>query len=180
MSGVVVRDGAPAFVTLLGCEDEAGAWRRNRAAGGAIVDVVSDEVVANGLAMPFSPRWHEGRLWFTQAGTGELCVVDDDDSVTPVIGLPTFLRGLAFVGPYAVVAGSGSRSVDLVDGLPIGDRWRRRGSARPRACSSSTPVRASSSTASPSRGPGARSRRGGPAGSASAGPHRHPTTASSR
>ncbi len=122
LSGVVVRDGAPAFVTLLGCEDEAGAWRRNRAAGGAIVDVASDEVVANGLAMPFSPRWHEGRLWFTQAGTGELCVVDDDDAVTPVIGLPTFLRGLAFVGPYAVVAGSGSRSLDLVDGLPIGDR----------------------------------------------------------
>jgi uncharacterized protein (TIGR03032 family) len=122
LSGVVLRDGAPAFVTLLGCEDEPGAWRRNRAAGGAIVDVVSDEVVANGLAMPFSPRWHEGRLWFTQAGTGELCVVDADDSVTPVIGLPTFLRGLAFVGPYAVVAGSGSRSLDLVDGLPIGDR----------------------------------------------------------
>jgi uncharacterized protein (TIGR03032 family) len=122
VSGVAVRDGVLAAVTLLGCDDEPGLWRDGRADGGAIVDVGSDEVIANGLSMPFSPRSHEGRLWFTQAGTGELCVVDADDSVTPVIGLPTFLRGLAFVGPYAVVAGSSSRSQSLVEGLPVGDR----------------------------------------------------------
>jgi hypothetical protein len=54
-------------------------------------------------------------------------VVESDDSVTAVAGLPTFLRGLAFVGPYAVVGGSGSRSDALLEGLPVGDRLRADG-----------------------------------------------------
>jgi uncharacterized protein (TIGR03032 family) len=122
VSGVAVRDGAVAFASLLGCENEPSGWRDARAVSGALIDVASDEVVANGLAMPFSPRWHDGRLWFTQAGTGELCVVERDDSITAVIGLPTFLRGLTFVGPYAVMGGSGSRSEGLIEGLPVGER----------------------------------------------------------
>ena len=122
ISGLAMHDGAPGFVTLLGCTDEPDRWRSERAAGGAIVDVGADEVVAGGLSMPFHPRWHDGRLWFTQAGTGELCVVEADNTVTVVAGLDTFVRGLDFVGPYAVVAGSGSRSVALIDGLPVGDR----------------------------------------------------------
>ena len=109
-------------MTLLGCTDEPDRWRSERATGGAIVDVGADEVVAGGLSMPFCPRWHDGRLWFTQAGTGEVCVVEDDDTVTVVARLDTFVRGLNLVGPYAVVAGSGSRSISLIEGLPIGDR----------------------------------------------------------
>lgn len=130
VSGVGVRDGVAAAVTLLACGDGETPWREVRATGGAVVDVLTDEVVANGLAMPSSPRWHEGRLWFTQSGTGELCTIDDDDSVVAVVGLPTFLRGLAFVGPYAVVGGSGSRWDSLVEGLPVGDRLAAHG-ARP-------------------------------------------------
>ena len=122
ISGLAIRDGQPGVVTLLGCTDEPDLWRSERAAGGAIVDVGTDEVVAGGLSMPSHPRWHEGRLWFTQAGTGELCVVEDDDTVTVVARLDTFVRALNFVGPYAVVAGSGSRSISLIEGLPIGDR----------------------------------------------------------
>ncbi len=130
VSGVGVRDGVAATVTLFGCGDGEVPWREGRATGGAVVDVVTDEVVANGLAVPTSPRWHDGRLWFTHSGTGELCVIDDDDSVVPVVGLPTLLRGLAFVGPYAVVGGSASRSDALVEGLPIGDQLAER-DARP-------------------------------------------------
>ena len=130
VSGVGVRDGVATTATLLACGDGEAPWREGRATSGAVVDVVADEVVANGLAMPSSPRWHDGRLWFTQSGTGELCTIDSDDSVVPVVGLPTFLRGLAFVGPYAVVGGSGSRWDSLVEGLPIDDRLAA-GQARP-------------------------------------------------
>jgi sugar lactone lactonase YvrE len=35
-------------------------------------------VLLDGLAMPESPRWHEGRLWFSNWGTREIVAVDLD------------------------------------------------------------------------------------------------------
>jgi sugar lactone lactonase YvrE len=34
------------------------------------------KILLNGLAMPESARWHEGRLWFAHWGTGEIVAVD--------------------------------------------------------------------------------------------------------
>lgn len=129
LSGVAVGDdGLPAYVSLLGSTDEPGGWRSSRASAGAIVALADDEVAAAGLGMPCSARWRDDRLWFCQAGTGELCVMDPDGTVTAVVGLPTFLRGLALVGDrWAVVAGSGSRSDDWLDGLPVGASLAARG-----------------------------------------------------
>jgi sugar lactone lactonase YvrE len=33
-------------------------------------------VPLDGLAMPESPRWHDGRLWFSNWGTREIVAVD--------------------------------------------------------------------------------------------------------
>jgi sugar lactone lactonase YvrE len=33
-------------------------------------------VLLDGLAMPESPRWHDGRLWFSNWGTGQIVAVD--------------------------------------------------------------------------------------------------------
>jgi sugar lactone lactonase YvrE len=35
-------------------------------------------VLVDGLAYVESPRWHEGRLWFAQWGTGEIVAVGPD------------------------------------------------------------------------------------------------------
>ena len=35
-------------------------------------------VLPDGLAMPGSPRWHDGRLWFSNWGTRQLVAVDLD------------------------------------------------------------------------------------------------------
>ncbi|SJM32945.1 hypothetical protein BQ8482_330080 [Mesorhizobium delmotii] len=35
-------------------------------------------VVMNGLAFGESPRWHDGRLWFCNWGTGQIIAVDAD------------------------------------------------------------------------------------------------------
>ena len=35
-------------------------------------------VLLDGLAMPESPRWHDGRLWFSNWGTREIVAVDLD------------------------------------------------------------------------------------------------------
>ena len=35
-------------------------------------------VLLDGLAMPESPRWHDGRLWFSNWGTRQIIAVDLD------------------------------------------------------------------------------------------------------
>ncbi|CDX19114.1 hypothetical protein MPLB_1750014 [Mesorhizobium sp. ORS 3324] len=35
-------------------------------------------VITEGLAFGESPRWHEGRLWLCNWGTGEIVAVDEE------------------------------------------------------------------------------------------------------
>jgi sugar lactone lactonase YvrE len=39
-------------------------------------DVIEARVLLDGLAIGESPRWHDGRLWFSNWGTGEIVAVD--------------------------------------------------------------------------------------------------------
>src|SRR3954451_5346924 len=36
------------------------------------------QVLLDGLGIPESPRWHDGRLWFSNWGPGEIVAVDLD------------------------------------------------------------------------------------------------------
>lgn len=48
-------------------------------------DVIEPRVLLGGLAMPESPRWHNGRLWFSNWGAGEIVAVDLDGN-SEVVG----------------------------------------------------------------------------------------------
>ncbi len=76
LNGLALRDGRPKYVTALGTTDEPGAWRQNKAAGGVVIDIDTDEVVAGGLSMPHSPRWYGNALWVLNSGTGELLAIN--------------------------------------------------------------------------------------------------------
>jgi uncharacterized protein (TIGR03032 family) len=123
LNGLAIRDGAAAFVTSVSRTHEVDSWRRHRRDGGTVTDVVSGEVVATGLSMPHSPRWHDGRLWVANAGSGELGTIDPHaGAFEPVTFAPGFVRGLCFVGDYAVVGSSKPRHGDLYSGLALDDR----------------------------------------------------------
>jgi uncharacterized protein (TIGR03032 family) len=124
LNGVALVEGRPKYVTALGTTDEPGAWRENKASGGVVIDVETDEIVLSGLAMPHSPRWHQGRLWLLNSGTGELWVLEPGTGRTEVVcGLPGYLRGLCFVGPYALVGLCRIREKHIFGGLPIQKRF---------------------------------------------------------
>ncbi len=119
LNGLAVVDGAPRYVTTLGVTDEPGGWREHKAHGGALIDVATDQAIAVGLSMPHSPRWHDGRLWVLESGIGSLGVVDlGSGHVEEVARVPGFARGLAFIGPYALVGLSRVRE-HVFDGLPL-------------------------------------------------------------
>jgi uncharacterized protein (TIGR03032 family) len=123
LNGLALRDGEPAYVTAVGETDVADGWRDNRAAGGVVVDVAANEVVCRGLSMPHSPRLHGGALWVLNSGTGEIGTVDlKKGRFEAVAFCPGYLRGLTFIGQYAVVGLSEPRENRTFAGLPLQDR----------------------------------------------------------
>jgi uncharacterized protein (TIGR03032 family) len=125
LNGLAMDQGQPRFVTAAGATDTARGWRDGRVGSGVLLDVASGETVAHGLTMPHSPRLHEGRLYLANAGTGELVCVDlYDGRFEPVAFCPGFVRGLALVGPYALIGLSLPRQHRDFSGLPLDDRLK--------------------------------------------------------
>jgi uncharacterized protein (TIGR03032 family) len=91
------------------------------------MEVPSGEIVAGGLSMPHSPRWHDGALWVLQSGRGQLSRVDLDSGVAePVVELPGFTRGMAIVGQTAFVGLSQIRESSSFGDLPLTRRLPER------------------------------------------------------
>jgi uncharacterized protein (TIGR03032 family) len=123
LNGLAVVDGQPRFVTALGATNEKDGWRAGKATGGIVMDMPSREIIARGLCMPHSPRWHDRRLWVLESGTGELHTVEPSGKRTAVVaGLPGFARGLAMVGRWAFVGLSKIRPTSAMAGVPLAER----------------------------------------------------------
>ena len=123
LNGLAMRDGVPAYVTSVSRSDVVGGWRERREAGGCLIDVASGELVSTELSMPHSPRCYRDRIWLLNSGTGELGYVDPDrGSFEPIVFCPGFLRGLTFVGDYAIVGLSKPRHERTFSGLPLDER----------------------------------------------------------
>jgi uncharacterized protein (TIGR03032 family) len=126
LNGIALLDGEPRWVTCLGTTDTPGGWRSDKATGGVVLEYPSGQIIARGLCMPHSPRWHEGQLWLLNSGRGELLRLNaDDGSLDVVCVLPGYLRGLCFVGNYAAVGLCQIREKHIFGGLPISDRFAR-------------------------------------------------------
>ena len=126
LNGLAMLDGRPAYMTSVSRSDEIEGWRDDRRAGGVVTDVRSNEVVLTGLSMPHSPRVHQAQLWLTNSETGQFGRADLACSrFEPVTFALGFLRGLDFVGDYAVVGSSKPRHGDAYSGLELDDSLRR-------------------------------------------------------
>jgi uncharacterized protein (TIGR03032 family) len=123
LNGLGMRDGRPRYVTAVGESDVASGWRENKARGGCLIDVPSNEFIARGLSMPHSPRWHDNKLWVLESGAGSLATVDPATGRLDLVALvPGFTRGLDFFGPFAFIGLSQVRESAHFSGIPITDR----------------------------------------------------------
>lgn len=122
LNGLSMRDGQPAYVTMVAPTSAPGAWRSRKVDGGCVYDVPRNESIVSGLAMPHSPRWYANRLWVLNSGNGEFGFVDIERSkFVPVEYLPGFLRGLSFAERFAFVGLSNIRESNLFGGLRIAE-----------------------------------------------------------
>lgn len=123
LNGLAMRDGVARYVSMVSQSDVHHGWRKSRENGGIIMDIETNEVIAAGLSMPHSPRFHNGKVWLLQSGTGELGFLENGAFV-PVAFLAGYLRGLAFIDQFAVVGLSKCRQERSFSGLALDERLR--------------------------------------------------------
>ncbi|HRF73419.1 MAG TPA: TIGR03032 family protein [Accumulibacter sp.] len=120
LNGLAMKDGQAAYVTAVSRSDVVDGWRDHRVDGGVVIDVNRNEIVVGGLSMPHSPRWHQGKLWLLNSGTGEFGHVDlASGRFVPLTFCAGYLRGLAFYGDFALVGLSKPRHNRTFSGLAL-------------------------------------------------------------
>ena len=127
LNGLALAEGRPRYATAVSQSDVVDGWRDRRAQGGVVLNVPESRVLASGLSMPHSPRLYRGRLWLHNSGTGQFGSIDPDGGhFVPLSFCPGYLRGLAFVGDYAVVGLSHPRHDKTFAGLALESELARR------------------------------------------------------
>ena len=120
MNGLGMVNGVPKYVTALGEANHKEGWRDNKANGGILMDVETNQVLRRGLSMPHSPRWYRDKLWLLESGVGTVATVDPiSGEMQTVAKLPGFTRGLDFHGKLAFVGLSQVRETAVFSGIPI-------------------------------------------------------------
>jgi uncharacterized protein (TIGR03032 family) len=120
LNGLALADGRPRYATAVSTSDVVDGWRDRRQGGGVVLEVPESRVIASGLSMPHSPRLYRGRLWLHNSGTGHFGSIDPGGGpFEPLTFCPGYLRGLAFVGDYAVVGLSRPRDDKTFGGLAL-------------------------------------------------------------
>jgi uncharacterized protein (TIGR03032 family) len=129
LNGVALESGRCRYVTAASTTDTVEGWRQRRRNGGVVLEVPDGQMLAEGLSMPHSPRCYRGNLWVLNSGTGFFGKIDRAKGCfEPVAFCPGYLRGLAFVGDYAIVGLSRPRHDPvLFGGLPLDDELKQRG-----------------------------------------------------
>jgi len=134
------RTKEPAFVTMVSRSDVSDGWRDRRIGGGIVMDVRTNQVIAENLSMPHSPRIHPqfpSRVFLLNAGTGFLGYVDTNEGASTdtafheIAFCPGFTRGLTFIGRKAIVGLSATRENRTFAGLPLDQNLKAKG-AEPR------------------------------------------------
>jgi uncharacterized protein (TIGR03032 family) len=127
LNGLAIRDGKPRYATAVSRSDVADGWRDKRRESGVVVDIKLNEVIAEGLSMPHSPRWYRDRLWLINSGTGFFGYIDmEGGKFVEVAFCPGYARGLAFIGDWAVIGLSDRRKNRTFQDLALDENLKSR------------------------------------------------------
>lgn len=124
LNGLAMEGDKPKFVTVLGKTDTPGGWRKSKASGGCLIDIDSNEIVAENLPMPHSPRIYDNKVYVLLSATGELAEIDVHNKSYKVIKrFDGFVRGLDRIGDHIFIGLSKLRQTSMAFAdLPIAQR----------------------------------------------------------
>ncbi|HWH62423.1 MAG TPA: TIGR03032 family protein [Ginsengibacter sp.] len=104
LNGMAMVNELPKYVSMFGQTNTIKGWRNGVETNGLIMDIESNEVLAQSLSMPHSPRWFDGKLYCLLSATGQLIQIDINSGKYDIIAqLKGFLRGMAKRGDYLFI-----------------------------------------------------------------------------
>ncbi len=119
LNGLAMDQGEPKYVTALGKSDQQQGWRPTKKNGGILMDIQRNEIVADGLSMPHSPRIYKEGTFLLLSATGELACLEGG-KLNTVLGCEGFARGLDRLGDFLFIGLSKLRETsEAFRDLPI-------------------------------------------------------------
>lgn len=104
LNGMAMQNGKPKYATAFNKGNTFQSWRENVTKTGIIIDIESNEIILENLAMPHSPRIYNGHLYTLLSATGELIRVNPDDrSYEVVLKMDGFVRGMDLYKDYLFI-----------------------------------------------------------------------------
>ena len=104
LNGMAMQDGLPKYATAFNTGNSMQSWREDITSTGVIMDVTTNEIVVEGLAMPHSPRIYNGELYCLLSATGELIKVNPQNGThETIIQLDGFVRGMDLYQDYLFI-----------------------------------------------------------------------------
>lgn len=104
LNGLAMVEGKPKYVTALGVTDTPQGWKESIISGGILMDVETNEIILDKLAMPHSPILYKDELYLLLSASGEFIKVNISEKKYEVLKqLDGFCRGLDIHGDYAFI-----------------------------------------------------------------------------
>jgi uncharacterized protein (TIGR03032 family) len=97
-------DGKPKYATAFNNGNSPRSWRDKITETGVIYDIEHNKIIAQGLAMPHTPRIFNNELYVLLSATGELIKINRENGTYDVIvKIGGFVRGMSLHKDYLFI-----------------------------------------------------------------------------
>jgi uncharacterized protein (TIGR03032 family) len=104
LNGMAMKDGKPKYVTAFNNGNTPKSWRENIKSSGIVIDVETNEIVAEGLAMPHSPTLINGDLYVLLSANGNLVKIDiKTGGAEVIVETEGFARGMSYYNDFLFI-----------------------------------------------------------------------------
>lgn len=126
LNGLALFEGEPRYMSFFSQTNSPNGWRDYKENAGGIIDITTNDIICSGLSMPHSPRMYKNTLWVLNSGTGHIGYIDNNTGHFQEIAfLPGYLRGLQFLGDYAIVGLSHLREKSVITANQLEDNIKK-------------------------------------------------------
>ena len=129
LNGMAMKNGKPRYATAFNNGNTSQSWREKVTESGIVIDVESNTIIAQGLAMPHTPRIFNNELYILLSATGELVKINTQEGTYEVIvKVNGFVRGMSFHKDYLFIGLSKLRKKSSTFGkLPFAEKANEAG-----------------------------------------------------
>lgn len=104
LNGMAMENGFPKYATAFSQGNSFQHWRETVDKSGVVIDVTTNQIVAENLAMPHTPRLYNDGLYVLLSATGELIKIDlKTGGYDVVCKIEGFVRGMSLHKDYLFI-----------------------------------------------------------------------------